>query len=984
MQRKGPLLTILFSATLVASACSSSSSPNPSTGNAGGQTVEPGGGQTVQSSGGQIVQPSGGQIVQPSGGQTVQPSGGTPAGGKTSASGGVVVGGNTVAPGGKTTAGGQTTGSGGVVVGGNTVAPGGKTTAGGQTTVSGGVVNTGGQPPPAGSGGILPPPIGGSIVGAGEAEYSMDVGWMFNKSDVSGAQAPTASESGWSPVSTPHSYNDVDSYRGLISHSGGDHGLYQGPAWYRKHFKVDAKFAGNKFIVEFQRIRQSASFYINGTAVGTYADGVSPCGIDITGKVTADGSTDNVLAVRVDNSGGGFYWNANATNPSHGGLVGHVWLHAPGKLYQTYPLYQNLQTSGIYIYGTNYASITNNTPQGDTGNLTVNVESEVANESGSAASAALGVKVVDAATGTTLTTFSGTATSVPTTGATILKASGPVTGAKLWSDLYPNLYRVETTLTVGGTVVNGRSTITGFRKVEFKGGAGTGGIYVNGRFVYLLGFAQRATNEWAAVGQGVPDWMHDFHAGLIRGANSNYIRWMHVTPQKVDVESGDRYGVISIVPAGDKEVNNPTDAQWTQRMAVMQTAMIYLRNNPSAFMYEAGNSSCSAANMKDLAALRDKWDPNGGRGVGDRDLADSGGAASSDWFGTMVAWQPPDTDGGGYFRGYSDSYRDKGPIVEEEDFRDEAMRGIWDDYTPPHVGGFKPGANDTYNETSESFTTGQVPRINAWVNTATIKNPASAKFSRMSGYASIYFSDSDADGREQSTCVCRVSGKVDAVRLPKEIYYAFQVAGNPQPEVHIVGHWTYPAGTKKTMYVLANTPSVELFVNGTSAGKSSTPTETYQFGFPSITWATGSVKAVGYDSSGKEVCSHEVKTAGAAAAIKLTHKVGPNGLQADGADVAMFDVEVVDASGNRRPDDEDRIDFTVTGPGTWRGGVNEGKVNSTNNTYISTECGINRVFIRSQTTAGTITLNATRTGLTAGTDSVTSVAVPVKDGLLPR
>jgi beta-galactosidase len=911
------------------------------------------------------------------GGNTVAPAGNVTGGQTQPPPAGNVTGGNTVAPAGKT-AGGQTSASGGVVVGGNTVA------SGGQTTASGGAGATGGQTSASGGNTISTLNTGGSPVPPSEADYSMDVGWLFNKTDVSGAQATTASETGWSPVSTPHSYNDVDSYRGLISHGGGDHGLYQGPTWYRKHFKVPATFAGNKLIVEFQRIRQTASFYINGTAVGTYSDGVSPCGIDITGKATVDGTTDNVLAVRVDNSGGGQYWNANATNPSHGGLVGHVWLHVPGKIYQTYPLYQNLTTSGIYIYGTSYASITNNTAQGDTGNLTINVESEVKNESAAAASATLGVKVIDASTGTTLTTFSGTAASVPTTGATVLKASGPVTGAKLWSDLHPNLYNVVTTLTVGGTVVNGRSTLTGFRQVQFKGGAGTGGVYVNGRFVYLLGFAQRSTNEWAAVGQAVPDWMHDYHASLIRGANSNYIRWMHVTPQKVDIESGDKTGVISIVPAGDKEVSNPTDAQWQARMAVMQTAMIYLRNNPSAFFYEAGNSPVSTAQMQSLAALRDTWDKNGGRGVGDRDLPDAASAAYSDWFGTMVAWQPPDTDGGGLFRGYSDAYRDKGPIIEEEDFRDEAWRGVWDDYTPPHVGGFKAGASDTYDETAEDFTTGQVPRLDAWLNIATIRNPASAKYSRFSGYASIYFSDSDADGREQSSCVCRVSGKVDAVRLPKEIYYAFRVAGNTQPDIHIVGHWTYPAGTKKTMYVLANTASVGLSVNGAAEIKSSTPSDTYTFSFPNVTWATGSVKAVGYDSSGKQVCSHEIKTAGAATAIKLTPTVGPNGLQADGADIAMFDVEVVDASGNRRPDDEARIDFTTTGPGTWRGGVNECTLNSTNNTYINTECGINRVFIRAQTTPGAITLTAKRTGLTDGTATVTSKAVSVVNGLLPR
>ena len=932
MKCKYAFSTVLFSATLVASACSTKST---------GNSV---GGQTTAGSGGSV-----------SGGQTVPPSGGNAAGSQAGAA------------------------SGGMASGG--VATGGQTGPG-----TGGIVTSGGQggSTSGGAGGFIPSTgTGGNYVATGEADYSMDPGWMFIKQDATGAQATTFSETGWTSVSTPHTYNDVDSFRGYISHSGGDHGLYQGPAWYRKHFKVPATFSGNKFIVEFERIRETATFYINGTQVGTYSDGVSPCGIDITANVKADGTTDNVLAVQVDNSGGGEYWNANATNPDFGGLVGHVWLHVPDKIYQTYPLYQNLQTTGIYIYGTSYANITNNTAKGDTGNLTLNVESEVSNESGSTASATLGVKVIDPVDGSTLATFSGTATSLPTTGTTVLKASGPLTGAKLWSDLFPNLYTVVTTLTVGGTVVNSRSTVTGFRQTAFKGGAGTGGVYVNGRFVYLLGFAQRSTNEWAGPGQAVPDWMHDYTANLIRGANANYIRWMHVTPQKVDLQSFDRYGVINIVPAADKEINNPTDAQWTARMAVMQSTMIYVRNNPSAFFYEAGNGPVSAAQMQALQTLRNTWDPNGGRGVGDRTPSDTGVIPYSDWFGTMVG------------SGYQDAYRDQGPELEEEDYRDEALRGIWDDYSPPHVGGFIPGATDTYNETAESFTTGQVSRLDTWLMTDTIRN-TSAGSSKYAGYGSIYFSDADADGREQSSCVCRVSGKVDVNRIPKEAYYAFRVAGNTKPDIHIVGHWTYPAGTTKTMYVVANNvSSVDLLVNGKSQGKVTKATSGYQYSWANVAFASGTIQAIGYDAGGTQVCQHTLTTAGPAAAIKLTRTLGPNGLQANGADFVMYDVEVVDASGNRVPTygpttkptdntpiNEPKITFAVTGPGTWRGGVNEAMLNSTNNLYLYTEGGINRVFIRSQMTAGDITLTASSPGLTSATDTVTSKAVNVVNGLL--
>jgi len=84
---------------------------------------------------------------------------------------------------------------------------------------------------------------------------------------------------------------------------------------------------------------------------------------------------------------------------------------------------------------------------------------------------------------------------------------------------------------------------------------------------------------------------------------------------------------------------------------------------------------------------------------------------------------------------------------------------------------------------------------------------------------------------------------------------------------------------------------------------------------------------------------------------------------ADGSDVAFIDVEVVDAKGNRCPTDETRVDFEATGPAIWRGGYNSGIPGSTNNKYLNTECGINRVSVRSTLTPGTITITAKRDGL---------------------
>ena len=138
------------------------------------------------------------------------------------------------------------------------------------------------------------------------------------------------------------------------------------------------------------------------------------------------------------------------------------------------------------------------------------------------------------------------------------------------------------------------------------------------------------------------------------------------------------------------------------------------------------------------------------------------------------------------------------------------------------------------------------------------------------------------------------------------------------------------------------------------------------------------------------VANYTLTTAGPPAAIKLTLHTAPGGMRADGEDMALIDVEVVDAKGNRCPTDDARVDFTwsstgraisATGPAIWRGGYNSGKINSTNNLYLNTEDGINRVAMRSTLQAGSVTLTATRQGLKPATVSFDTKPVEITDGL---
>jgi len=815
------------------------------------------------------------------------------------------------------------------------------------------------------------------------AKVSFDLNWKFIRDDVQGAEVPAFDDSTWATVSTPHSFNDVDSFRTVISHGGGDRGTFKGIVWYRKHFKLPAGFSGRKVFLEFEGMRQAADIYLNGKPVGLYENGVTPYGIDISSSVHF-GHDENVLAVKLDNrtnyaeraSSTTFQWNSNDFNPDHGGINRHVWLHVTGKIYQTLPLYYGLETSGAYVHASNF-NIAAHTAD-------VAIDSEVRNASGDRATVSLTAVIVDAA-GQVCATLEGDPVDMVDGEKTILTGTSALNAARFWSPDDPYLYTVYSIIKVDGKTVDVNKITTGFRKTAFQGGVGTGGVFINDRFVYLKGYAQRSSDEWAGVGGAYPDWMHDFTAKLVRESHANYVRWMHVAPQPADAEAFARAGIVQICPAGDKEA----DAQgrrWEQRIEVMRDTMIYHRNNPSILFWEAGNTVITVEHMQQMIALRKQWDPDGGRVVGargnDNVAANTAITPVAEFFGVMIGQDPRTDQLSGpeaMFRGYSAERRDRAPLIETEDFRDEGARRFWDGYSPPYFG-FKKGPNDTYEYTSESFALAGVARYWAyWQNRISNTNPAHSKWS---GYASIYFSDSDADGRQDSSEVARVSGKVDAVRLPKEIYFAHRVMQNEKPDLHILGHWSYPSDRKtvKTVYVIANTQSVELLVNGKSAGVNSEPKSGYVFVFPDIEFAPGTLKAVARNNA-KPVAQEELTTVGPPAQIRLTPITAPQGLQADGEDVALIDVEVVDAKGKRVPTDDARVDFTFDGPGVWRGGYNSGKVDSTNNLYVNTECGINRVAVRSSLSGGTITVTARREGLKAAQVKIVSKTVKLVDGL---
>jgi beta-galactosidase/beta-glucuronidase len=144
-------------------------------------------------------------------------------------------------------------------------------------------------------------------------------------------------------------------------------------------------------------------------------------------------------------------------------------------------------------------------------------------------------------------------------------------------------------------------------------------VYLNDRVIQMKGYAQRTSNEWPAIGMSVPAWLSDYSNKLMVESNANLVRWMHVTPWKQDVESCDRVGLMQAMPAGDAE-KDVTGRRWEHRTELMRDAIIYNRNNPSILFYESGNESISEEHMSEMKAIRDTYDPYGGRAIGSREM----------------------------------------------------------------------------------------------------------------------------------------------------------------------------------------------------------------------------------------------------------------------------------------------------------------------------------------------------------------------------
>ena len=781
-------------------------------------------------------------------------------------------------------------------------------------------------------------------------KYNFNSQWLLYVGDVPEAKNVNFQDKDWKKVTLPRPFNEDEAFKLDI------HNLTDTIMWYRKHFRLPAEAKGKKVFVEFEGVRQGADFYINGQYLGLHENGAMAVGFDLTPYIKYGG--ENVMAVRVDNNwlykeratDTKYQWSDRNFNANYGGIPKNVWLHVTDKLYQTLPLYSNLHTTGVYIYADDIRVKSRK--------AIIHAESEIRNEYKKDKKISYQVQLIDR-DGSLVKEFKGEETILKVGETTTLKAEAEVEGLHFWSWGYGYLYTVKTSLWVDGKKVDEVVTRTGFRKTRFANGK----IWLNDRVLQMKGFAQRTSNEWPGVGMSIPAWLSDYSNGMMVEGNANLVRWMHICPWKQDIESCDRVGLIQAMPAGDAEKDRQ-GRQWEQRTELMRDAIIYNRNNPSIIFYECGNESISKEHMLEMKAIRDKYDPHGGRAIGSREMLD---IREAEYGGEML---------------YINKSKHH-PMWAMEYCRNEGLRKYWDEYSYPyHKEGdgplLKGKPAPDYNHNQDRFTVENVAR---WYDYWRERPGTGTRVS--SGGVKIIFSDTNTHYRGAENY--RRSGVTDPMRIPKDPFFAHQVMWDgwveiENPRIHIVGHWNYNDTVVKPVYVVANTEKVELFLNGESLGYGLREYN-FLYTFDKVAFKPGKLEAVGYDENGKETCRTALQTAGKPEQIKLSVIQSPKGWKADGADMVLLQVEVTDKAGRRHPLANDLIHFDVEGPAEWRGGIAQGVDNYILSKDLPVECGVNRALIRSLTQAGTVRISAKGEGLKSAEVTLNTLPFETKNGL---
>ncbi len=332
--------------------------------------------------------------------------------------------------------------------------------------------------------------------------------WRYRQGDIPGAQAPAFDEAAWQSVGLPHSFS-------IPYFMSPD--FYTGYGWYRKHLTLPRSVAGKRISLEFDGVFQEAEVFVNGRNVGSHKGGYTGFWLDITDAARPGA---NLIAVRVNN-----LWNPRLA-PRAGEHVFSGGIYRNVYLVITDPLH-------VAWYGT---SVT--TPRVAAASATVNVKTDVTNDSGALKSVTVRHQILDP-DGKQVAEFVDTRSVAARSSSTFDASSPEVGNPRLWHPDHPFLYTLKTTVLDGRRVADQYATAFGIRTIRWTADKG---FFLNGERLYVRG--ANVHQDQAGWGDAVTeaDMVRDLR--LMKQAGFNFIRGSHYPHAPAFSEACDRLGLM--------------------------------------------------------------------------------------------------------------------------------------------------------------------------------------------------------------------------------------------------------------------------------------------------------------------------------------------------------------------------------------------------------------------------------------------------------
>ena len=676
-----------------------------------------------------------------------------------------------------------------------------------------------------------------------------------------GPYAAKFDDSGWQQISLPHDWATTLPYDAKASHSHGYKTVgWQFPetsvGWYRKTFALPKEDEGKRITLQFDGVFRNARVWFNGFYMGCEPSGYATQVYDVTEYANYGG--DNLICVRADASleEGWYYEGA--------GIYRDVWLLKAAAV--------SVAPFGTFVYA-------DLQPPYD--EAVINVKTVVENTSIKTQTFTVEQRLIDAE-GNEVTHQSDTQQERLRAKDRkqvhhVMKIKQP----RLWSVDHPYLYKVETIVKQGGRVVDIYETTTGLRQVEFDAERG---FLLNGQPLKLKGVNMH--QDHAGVGAALPEALMAWRIRKLKEMGCNGYRSSHnpVSPALLDI--CDREGMLVIDENRLSGINQ-------EHRRLLENMIKRDRNHPSVILWSDGNEEWGMENtvqgrrvaeaMRQFTSLLDPTRPSC--------MANAGG-------GEMI--KGLDVVGFNYIVQNSvDERKRNNPswkIVGTEETTGCGTRGVY------------------YNDQ-----TGRMVSMNRDTTHHHVWNVIERgwKFYAERPWAAGVFFWTGFDYRGEPNPLKYPAhdsefGILDYCGFPKDEAWYLKAWWTDEPVLHIFPHWNLKGheGEEVELWVYSNCEEVELTVNGKRLARKAMPLNGH------LSWKAvyrpGRVVATGY-KHGRRILTQTIETTKPAS--RIVAEADRNTLAADGRDVAVVTVKLVDSKGRLVPDASQMLTLHVEGDG---------------------------------------------------------------------